>query len=60
MTGILTAVLIPESPKYLHATGQYEKCRNTLEYMARMNGTANESNLDKIRFTQEIAQAVND
>ena len=44
---LLTAIVIPESPKYLHATGQYEKCRDTLKYMAHMNG----GSLEDIRFT---------
>mmetsp|Transcript_12965 Transcript_12965/g.17467 ORF Transcript_12965/g.17467 Transcript_12965/m.17467 type:complete len:208 (+) Transcript_12965:299-922(+) len=51
---ILTTFLLPESPKYLHATGQYEKCRKTLQYMSRVNGTEQASNLENVRFTQEI------
>lgn len=51
---ILTAILIPESPKYFHATGQYERCRETLQYMAHMNGGEMNKN---IRFTQELTAA---
>jgi len=51
---IITLLLIPESPKYLHATAQFDKCRDALKYMARMNGMSM-SNIEKLRFSQELA-----
>ena len=47
---------IPESPKYLHATGQFDECRKVLSYMAVCNGEDSEK-MANVRFTQEpIAQ----
>lgn len=51
---VLVSACLPESPKYLHATGQYESCRKTLQYMARVNGMEEQSNLENVRFTQEV------
>jgi len=52
ITTMLTLFFIPESPKYLHATGQYESSRQVLSYMASVNGVT-ENNFNDIRFAQE-------
>ncbi len=48
----VTTLFIPESPKYLFATGQYEKSRQVLAYISRMNGN-DASDFDSVRFGQE-------
>ena len=45
LTVLLTYAFIPESPKYLHATGQFQECRSVLSYIANVNGQT-ESNFD--------------
>lgn len=48
----VTSLFIPESPKYLFATGQYERCREVLGYISRVNGQ-DASKFKSVRFSQE-------
>lgn len=50
---VCSLLVIPESPKYLHATGQYKEARSTLSYIASLNGES-ETDFDSAKFTEEV------
>ena len=39
---LVTYFFIPESPKFLHATRQYDKCRTVMSQIARVNSATTE------------------
>ena len=51
------AYWLPESPRYLYGINNLDKCRDTLAYIARMNGV---QNYEPAKFEADYEIAVDD